>query len=79
MLDFKPALCFGFEDVFGHLDILIYGCYFQWKQAIMHHISISGLNKTYDNGASNARILLKQLLTLPLLPEDQVKSNFAIP
>ena len=25
MLTFKPALCIGFEDVFGHLDILIYG------------------------------------------------------
>ena len=44
----------------------------------MHHISISGLKETYDNGSSNARILLKQLLTLPILPEYQVKSNFAI-
>ena len=44
----------------------------------MHHISISVLKKTYDNGSSNARILLKQLLTLPILPEGQVKSNFAL-
>ena len=78
MLDFEPALWRAFDDVFGYLDIVIHGCYFHWKQAIMHHISICGLKKTYDNGSSNARILLKQLLALPILPEDQVKPIFAI-
>ena len=78
MLDFEPALWRAFDDVFGYLDIVIHGCYFHWKQAIMHHISIRGLKKTYDNGSSNARILLKQLLALPILPEDQVKPIFAI-
>ena len=81
MADFEIALWQALrelrEDGVYSSDLILKGCYFHFTQAVFRKIMQFTLKRDYfKKSNSGARVLMKWLMCLVLLPPDQMKPTF---
>ena len=72
--DFEEAPAAAARVVFGN-DLVVSGCWFHFAQALVKHMHKFGLVTPLLED-SRLKTLLRCLLSLPLLPVDEVRSGF---
>lgn len=73
VMDFEPAVWKAFKDIFPAVKRK--GCCFHWTQAVFRKIQNLGLAPTYRS-KRNTATFLKELMSLPFLPAEQIPSTF---
>ena len=72
--DFEEAPATAVRAVFGN-DVIVSGCWFHYAQALVKRMRKLGLvNPLRDD--SRLQTLFRCLLSLPLLPVDEIRSGF---
>jgi hypothetical protein len=73
VLDFEAAVWRAITEVFPH--VILRGCSFHWRQALVRKISELGLAPTYRK-KRNTHQFMKQILCLNYLPHEQIEAIF---
>ena len=70
-IDFERAMKKALRNVLPNTDVK--GCLFHFRQAIIRHVTELKLMKQYNDPGSEAGRIIRKLLTLPLLPPENVE------